>query len=74
MSYTDQAVGAIHRQMRKKKITRGDIAEALGLHRVTVANYLNEPTRMPLGIFLRVLDLLEIDPRFMETYQTPPTT
>jgi len=73
MTYLDTAVGAIHRQMRTLKKTRGDLAEDLGLHRVTVSQYLAEPQRMPLGTFLRVLDLLEIDPRFMQPYQQPPT-
>jgi len=65
--YLQQAETVIAETMRLKGVSKTEVAEAVGVHRITLIRQLKDVGKMPVSVFTALLDELEIDPFTLQT-------
>lgn len=48
----------------EKGLSQEDVANKLGIHRETFRKYENNPSSIEMGLFLKILDIYEIDTNY----------
>ena len=65
--YLQQAETVIAEAMRLNGVSKTEVAEAVGVHRITLIRQLKDVGKMPVSVFTAVLDELGIDPFTLQT-------
>lgn len=57
----------IKMEMTAHEMTQAKLAEAIGIGRVALNNYLAGKREIPFGTFMRIVDVLGVSPQFVFT-------